>query len=93
LWLAGRTSEAISQITSSQDLAGTDEDLAQIYYWRAAIYSQSGNLAAAIKDWEALLALPEDAVPAGWAAAVRTFLLDLTPSPAPATTPAPTPTL
>jgi len=92
LWLAGRTSDAIRQITGSQDLAGTDEDLAQIYYWRATIYAGAGNLTAAIKDWEALLALPEEAVPADWATAVRASLLALTPSPAPAT-PSPTPAL
>lgn len=94
LWLAGRTNDAVRQISSSQELATSDNELAQIYYWRAMIFAEVGNIPAAVKDWEALLALPEAEVPAGWITTVQENLVALTPTPTATAslTPTPTPT-
>jgi hypothetical protein len=37
-----------------------------VYYNRARVYEQAGNLTKALKDWELLLALPPDQVPTYW---------------------------
>lgn len=81
LWLAGRTNDAVRQVSSSQDLAASDGELAQVYYWRAMIFAEAGNIPAAVKDWEALLALPEEELPAEWIASAQENLIALTPTP------------
>ncbi len=90
LWIAGRINDAVNQISSSQDLVETDQQLAQVYYWRAAIYAGVGNFPAAIKDWEALLVLPHESVPETWLISAQDNLLALTPSPTPTATSTPT---
>jgi len=66
LLLEERPGDAYRQINSSQKLAQSDKQLAEIYYWRARSLEASGNDASAVKDWQALLSLPEDVVPEGW---------------------------
>ena len=94
LWLAGRINDSVRQIGSSMDLAQSDSQLAEAYYWRAEIFAEVKNLPAAAKDWQALLDLPEEAVPAKWRNEAQDNLLALTPSPTPSptNTPSPTPT-
>lgn len=87
--------------------AETDEQKAQVYYWRAKSYDkQPSRLADAKRDWEALLALPENSMPAAWRREAQQRLVALTtpsvtptvtktrtPSktPTPTRTPSPTP--
>ncbi len=61
-----RLSEALAQVRRALDLAETDAEKAQAYYYRALTYEAIGNVPTAIKDWKALLALPEEAAPAEW---------------------------
>ena len=67
--------------------AETDEQKAQVYYWRARSYDkQPSRLADAKRDWEALLALPENSMPAAWRREAQKRLVALT-------TPSVTPTV
>jgi tetratricopeptide (TPR) repeat protein len=60
---AGRLGDALGQINRGYDMAETDEQMAQVLYWRAQILEAIGNVPSAILDWKRLLALPEEAVP------------------------------
>lgn len=74
--------------------AETDEQKAQVYYWRARSYDkQPSRLADAKRDWEALLALPESSMPAAWRREAQQRLIALTtPSVTPTITKTGTPT-
>jgi tetratricopeptide (TPR) repeat protein len=91
LLTAERYTDARGQLTACEDLAGSDEELAQVYYYRALSSEALENRPAAIKDWQLLLALPEDSVQTAW---LRKASLALTPTPTitPTFTPSPTPT-
>jgi tetratricopeptide (TPR) repeat protein len=99
LFKAGRPNDAYRQLRSSQDFAETDDQFAALHYWRALALEVIGNPLAAVAEWEALLELPEEAVPAGWRDEAREHLLVLlTPTPtltrtSTATELPPTPTL
>ncbi len=103
LWADGRLSTALRQFSSAESLASFDAQRAIVYYNRAQVYEQDGNLTDASQDWSLLLALPADQVPPDW----RTFAQEhynilnpptptetptITPSPTPTITPTPTPT-
>ncbi len=60
------TGEAYRQIEKSRKFAKTDEELAQLYYYRATVLDMLGYPDAALKDWKALLTLPKSAVPDEW---------------------------
>ena len=60
---AGRLGDALQQVNRSYDLARSDAELGQALYWRAQIYEAIGNLYNAVRDWKALIALPEGSVP------------------------------
>ncbi|HZD55198.1 MAG TPA: tetratricopeptide repeat protein [Anaerolineales bacterium] len=92
LWMAGRINDAVRQFKSSEDLASTDEQLAQVYYWRAKIFEDVGNYLGAAGDWQALLELPAGSAPEKWTIEVENKLLALTPSPTPTATGTATPT-
>lgn len=77
---------AYLQAEQSFSLAKTDEQRAQVYYWRAKSLDEMGQLAQAKRDWEALLALPTKAVPAAWRTEARARVAALT-------TPSATPTV
>lgn len=51
----------------AQAYAESDDQLAQLYYWRARSLDGLGNPDAAEADWQKLLDLPKDVVPAAWA--------------------------
>jgi len=100
LMASGRLGDALGQINRSLNMAKTDAEKAQAYYWRALTLEAAGNLPSALKDWKALLALPEDAYPEEWmetaeehlkntSTPVPTFTLTSSPTKAP---PTPTPT-
>jgi tetratricopeptide (TPR) repeat protein len=63
LFSAGRLGDSLGQINRGYDMAETDEQMAQVLYWRAQILEAIGNVPSAILDWKRLLALPEEAVP------------------------------
>ncbi len=75
-------------------LAETDEEKAAVYYWRAKAYEQQpSRLADAKRDWEALLAMPENAMPSAWRREAQQRLAALTtPSVTPTVTKTGTPT-
>ena len=84
---------AYLQAEQAFPLAETDEQRAQVYYWRAKAQEKMGQLAGAKRDWEALLALPAEAVPAAWRTEARQRLSALTtPSVTPTVTRTPTAT-
>lgn len=94
LFATNRLNDARGQISSSLDLAKTDEQRAQVYYYRAQVLEALGNPPAARQDWQALIELPEAAVPAEWAALARqqlaptaTATFTITPTPTASRTP------
>jgi len=62
----GNPGDAYDQILHTAALAQSDGELAALYYWRAAALEALDRLPEALQDWEALLALPQDNVPAPW---------------------------
>jgi tetratricopeptide (TPR) repeat protein len=91
LWADERLDMAIRQLTSAKDLATTGRQLALIYYNSARIYEQADSLSNAMEEWNLLLALPSDQVPAYWRTYARQHL-DIINPPTPTGTPTITPT-
>lgn len=81
----GREKEAYNQYNYCQKLAQTDEELAAVYYWRAQLFETTGDKKAAVRDWQALLKLPQGSVPTEWAADAKQ---QLTPTATSTATPA-----
>jgi tetratricopeptide (TPR) repeat protein len=81
-----RENDALKQLTNSEGLADSNRELAEIYYWRAQVQEELNNSKAAIIEWQALLALPEEDVPTEWRRAAELNLERLLPA-------TPTPTL
>jgi tetratricopeptide (TPR) repeat protein len=83
---------AFQQAEQAFKFAETDDQRAQVYYWRAKSLEEMGQFAPAKRDWEALLALPAEAVPAAWRTEARQHLTAMTtPSVTPTVTRTPTP--
>jgi tetratricopeptide (TPR) repeat protein len=78
LFTAERYTDARGQLTACEELAISAEELAQVYYYRALSSEALENRPAAIKDWQSLLALPEDSVQPAW---LRQASMALTPTP------------
>jgi tetratricopeptide (TPR) repeat protein len=85
LLLAERVRDAYGQFNSTANLAETDREMGALYYWRALALEELGNTDEAIENWEALLNLPQEAVPLQWTRTAKRQLLALNP-------PTPTPT-
>ncbi len=66
LWADQRLEMAIRQFTSAENLATTDKQRAVVYYNRAQVNEQAMSMTDAMNDWQLLLALPADQVPAYW---------------------------
>jgi len=62
----GYPGDAYMAIDRATPYAETDGERASLYYWRARSLDALGREDAAQRDWLALQALPEDAVPQGW---------------------------
>jgi tetratricopeptide (TPR) repeat protein len=77
---------ALEQIRRAEDRAEQDSQLAQVHYYRAIILERIGNVRKALDSWKALLALPEEVMPAEWRALAEEHLK------ATVTPPPPTPT-
>jgi tetratricopeptide (TPR) repeat protein len=93
LLAADRLEDALGQINRAEKLAESDSEKAQVLYWRAQALEAVGNLPSALKDWKALLALPEEAMPEGWRAMAedhtRATSTPLPPTRTPTRTPRP----
>lgn len=103
LYEADRYGVALQQFDSTENIAQTDVELAKVYYYRAQAFIANENPRAAQVDLEALLDLPEEAVPSEWIEDAESQLLELnpptstttstrTPLPTATSTPSPTPT-
>jgi len=86
LLAAGRAREAYDQIDGSEEQAQSDLELAALYYWRALAGEELRLDAKVIADWKALLALPEDSLPQGWAETAKAHLAALTSTATPTVT-------
>ncbi len=85
--------DAYIQLNKIEGDAASDQRKAQLYYWRA-ISLEPLNVRAAINDWQRLLALGEEVVPAEWLEQARRQLSALvTPTDTPPPTRTLTPTL
>lgn len=98
--LLGYNGKAYLQFNVTQGLAKSDAEKAQLYYYRALSLERlekqdAGVIAAAIKDWKALLALPAESFDPAWVKEAEQHLAALytpTVTPRPATaTPTPVP--
>ncbi len=84
--------DAYIQLSSVEGQAESDEQKAELYYWRAKSLEPL-NVQAAIQDWNRLLSLPEGAAPQEWlqeAELRRAALVTPTNTPRPSITPTPT---
>jgi tetratricopeptide (TPR) repeat protein len=79
--LEDRPGDAYRQINTSQNLAQNDEQLAEVYYWRAQSLEALGNYGSALDDWEALLKISDDDVPGSWTSLALKRVQTLTPQP------------
>jgi tetratricopeptide (TPR) repeat protein len=86
---ANRLADARNQITAAGRLSDGDEDMAQVYYYRALTLEAIGNQPSANLDWEELLKLPPDAVPPAWRRISKARLATPTPTPTETLTPTP----
>jgi tetratricopeptide (TPR) repeat protein len=97
LFLSGDDFEGYKQVNASKGYAETDAQFAKVYYWRAKAYAALGEEYADVEeaDWEALLDLPEEAMPEDWIKEAQKELgrevSPPSPTPAPETSPTPTP--
>jgi tetratricopeptide (TPR) repeat protein len=81
LYLTNRLGDAISQFTGSEELAGDEKQLAEVYYWRALAREALGDWAKAVEDWQSLLDLPPGDVALSWRNLAQKKILALAPSP------------
>jgi tetratricopeptide (TPR) repeat protein len=91
-----RLATAILQFKNAESNAVNDAQLAAVYYYRAQAYEQAAKKTQASLDWERLLGLPVDQVPADWRAFAQErweFFNPLTPTQTAVTTRTPTPTI
>ncbi len=87
-YLLEKFGSASIQADTAFALAETDNELAQVYYWRAlSLEKQPERIAQAKRDWESLLALPADSMPSEWRVTAQQHLAALT---TPSVTPTPT---
>lgn len=85
-----RAGNAYQALSEAEAFANSDADQAEVYYWRAQSLDELGEVKVALREWRALLALPQDAVPDEWrAAAEERIAQTITPTPTRLT---PTPT-
>jgi len=87
-------SVALRYLNISEDFAGDEADLAQVYYQRALTFEKMGRIEDSIRNWRRLVTLPLIYVPDEWEyiAAVK-LLPTATPTPTSTFTPTNTPTI
>jgi tetratricopeptide (TPR) repeat protein len=92
LILKGEPNNAYVLLLQAEKLVESDSDRANYLYWRALSLEGFDELEAAANDWEALLVLPTDAVPASIRLEAQQRLLKIhTPTPTITRTPTRTP--
>jgi tetratricopeptide (TPR) repeat protein len=94
LFLSGNPGDAYMHMLTNENYAETDGEFAELYYWRAQTLEALDEPEAARRDWEALLALPEDVMPEEWRTLALEHLAALEAggaSPTPTRTASPTP--
>lgn len=91
LLAANRLGDALGQFNRAENLAESDAEQAQVHYWRAQTLEKVGNLPTAVKEWKALLALPEEAVPPAWREMAEEHIKATSTPPPPTSTPTRTP--
>jgi hypothetical protein len=91
LLVANRLGDALAQLNRAEDRAESEAEMAQVFYWRAQTLEAAGNLPSAVKDWKALLALPEEVVPEEWREMAEEHTKATSTPPPPTVTPTRTP--
>jgi tetratricopeptide (TPR) repeat protein len=95
-------SSSLEILNLSEELARDEEDLVEVYYWRAVVLEFLGRVEESLIDWQNLLNLPLAYVPDEWEITAAQKLLPtatptatdtLTPTLTPTPTQTPTPTL
>ena len=85
--------EMYNRVEAARSWAVTNEDFAQVYYWRAISLEELGRDDIAYRDWQLLLDLPGVNVPAEWRTYAQERMAAIrTPTPGPTDTPKPTST-
>lgn len=92
LLAANNLQTAYEVMNGAENYAEGDQQLAQVYYWRAKVLDAAGNHVLALADWRALLSLPTDAVPSAWRSEALSIVPTLTPTPTSTPVPSITPT-
>ncbi|MBN1305769.1 MAG: tetratricopeptide repeat protein [Anaerolineales bacterium] len=83
--------DAYLQFLNTENLTENSRELAQVYYWRALCLEELNQIQPALKDWENLVALPQNAVPQEWREEAEEHIGDLsTPTRTPTVTKTPT---
>lgn len=91
--LNGDGATGYSTISAHISKAKTDEQLALFYYWRALAAEAIDRFDLAEDDWNALIALPDEAMQENnWKTIARSHLAGPTSTPIPTLTPFPSPT-
>jgi tetratricopeptide (TPR) repeat protein len=80
LWADERLSQAARQFDGAELLAENDRQRAEVYYDRARVYDQMNKLTLAQQDWELLLSIQPDQVPAYWRTYAQERLNIINPS-------------
>jgi tetratricopeptide (TPR) repeat protein len=80
LWADDRLAQAIRQFEGAELLAVNNRQLAEVYYGRARVYEQATDLTKAQQDWELLLALPPEQIPAYWRTVAQEHLNVINPA-------------
>jgi len=84
----GAYRDAYIQINKLEKFAMSNEQKCLLFYWRAQSLEKIGELGGAIRDWQRLLDLPEETIPAEWReTAVQRIAALATPTPTSSPTP------
>lgn len=78
----GQAGDAYMQFEKMQSLAEEDSQKAELLFWTAQSLDRLGEIKAALREYQALVALPEDSVKPEWITMARTRIAALaTPTP------------
>jgi tetratricopeptide (TPR) repeat protein len=86
--------DAYLQMNRMEKLAGSDEEKALLYYWRAQALEKINEISAAVSDRQSLIDLPDYSVPQEWRQiALQRIEASYTRTPTPTRTVTPTPSV
>jgi tetratricopeptide (TPR) repeat protein len=91
LHLTERLEDAINQFSVCEELAETDKQRAEVYYWRAQAFDNIGDFKSAVEDYLTLLNFSPEIAPQSWLEEAEEYLIELTPTPTPSPTVTPPP--